>query len=599
MKKLLLGIFTASFLLSFFYTNAQNQTGYSLEATTNNSTISVTLNSPPYITKTVQPIVSESSITTIPTTTNIPYIPTIDGGLDQKTINPTGKTLWTVQLKGSTTYYIRIIEISGQTKKFLTNEVIVKTGSVGEIFFDEAKFKKIDTGIFTLSGNINKEKHRDIDPVPLSSISVSASFYDKKTKDLILQLNPAKPNNNGGYDFSIKSTSFNQNTFYNLKVSFDSNNGAHSEHTYTVDTGKGYIIPETGEARDNFFDKNSYRLLAPIPGMTALLDPALCQSEQYKNPGVICDINAFLNFLLSLAIGAAAVVLVVKIIISGYGYMTSDIPFVKARLKSGFVEALIGLVVALSAYLILNTINPRLVNNDVKVGVAEFSVDEVEDYNYSNEDYKSISTNYGVVDPECPQKLGSVVGEGVLDKPNIKNKICSVIEGGIITPKGITIHGTAGTNNSDSVLKGWITNNILWKKGIKSILIKGKSVDIAPSSAHFIVDKDGAISQTVRINRRSNHCGKCQKTGSTNTTSISIEIVMACVKECTSHTSKAVWENPTNSQVSSTASLINYLLERYPSINKNNDIYVHGEQASNRTYNEGRNTLDAVIPYLK
>ncbi|MBP6858159.1 MAG: hypothetical protein KBC11_03180 [Candidatus Pacebacteria bacterium] len=242
-----------------------------------------------------------------------------------------------------------------------------------EIFLGPVSY---DKNLKALIGSVLVDKHKDTDPIPLKEITVEAKILKTGTKEELLLLTPIKlSGGDGSFTFLIRQNILNTNTFYDAQISLKSTDGTNISKVYKFSTDKG-IIPETGEARDNFFDKNSYRLLAPIPGMTALLDPALCQSEQYKNPGVICDINAFLNFLLSLAIGAAAVVLVVKIIISGYGYMTSDIPFVKARLKSGFVEALIGLVVALSAYLILNTINPRLVNNDVKVGVAEFSVKE-------------------------------------------------------------------------------------------------------------------------------------------------------------------------------------------------------------------------------
>jgi lipoprotein-anchoring transpeptidase ErfK/SrfK len=108
--------------------------------------------------------------------------------------------------------------------------------------------------------------------------------------------------------------------------------------------------------------------------MTMLLDPELCREEQRRDPGQICDINAFLNFLLQLAIGAAAVVLVVRIIISGYGYMLTDVPYIKVKLKGQFIEAMIGLVVALSSYLILNTVNPKLVSNNINIKAINFEI---------------------------------------------------------------------------------------------------------------------------------------------------------------------------------------------------------------------------------
>ncbi|MEK7227949.1 MAG: hypothetical protein AAB681_01170 [Patescibacteria group bacterium] len=147
-----------------------------------------------------------------------------------------------------------------------------------------------------------------------------------------------------------------------------------AERGAIFNTDKGVVVPPTKKEVDDSFNRKSYRLLAPIPGMVALLDPELCQEQKITNPGQICDINAFLNFILKLIIGLAAVVLVVRLIIEGYSYMITDTPFKKAAAKGAFKEALIGLVIALSSYLILNTINPRLVNNDVTIGAAEFEV---------------------------------------------------------------------------------------------------------------------------------------------------------------------------------------------------------------------------------
>ncbi len=137
------------------------------------------------------------------------------------------------------------------------------------------------------------------------------------------------------------------------------------------------------------FDARSYRLLAPFPGLSVLLDPDLCQEQKLagKN-GQICDINEFLNYIFNLLVGLSAVALVLRLIYEGYQYIVTDIPFLKASAKGGFMEALGGLALALSAYLILNTLNPKLVQNDInvaKVGVGVEIVDiESPDYAYND-----------------------------------------------------------------------------------------------------------------------------------------------------------------------------------------------------------------------
>ncbi len=141
-----------------------------------------------------------------------------------------------------------------------------------------------------------------------------------------------------------------------------------------INTGDGVVA--TQRKIDLDLGKKSYRLLAPIPGMSMLLDPDLCIEKKEQDPTTICDINDFINFVLKLLIGLAAVVLVVRLIIEGYVYMTTDVLFLKAGAKKTFFDALLGLVVALASYLILNTINPKLVENSLDVPTSTFGVEE-------------------------------------------------------------------------------------------------------------------------------------------------------------------------------------------------------------------------------
>jgi len=259
-------------------------------------------------------------------------------------------------------------------------DTVLFGNNVSEIFYNKlgkSDFEKIGTNQYKLKGSIDATKHKSTDIVPLDTISVYAEFYDKKTNDLILKTPTISIKDDGSYLFDELNTNgvLNQNTDYGLRIIFSSSTGASATYEVKgVNTSKGYIIPETGKEAEDFLNKNSYRLLAPIPGMTMLLDPELCKLEQAKNPGEICDINAFLNFILQLAIGAAAVVLVVRIIISGYGYMLTDVPYIKVKLKGQFIEAMIGLVVALSSYLILNTVNPKLVSNNINIKAVNFEI---------------------------------------------------------------------------------------------------------------------------------------------------------------------------------------------------------------------------------
>lgn len=146
--------------------------------------------------------------------------------------------------------------------------------------------------------------------------------------------------------------------------------------TFTAD--KGYLIPgSVGEQLD--FNSRSYHLLAPLPGLSVLMDPDLCAEKKAKGEvpmDSICDVNGFLDYAFKLLIGAAAVILVLRLMYEGYVILTSDVPFIQAKSKEGFKTALLGLLLALSSYIILNTINPKLVNNTISIDSVSVGVDD-------------------------------------------------------------------------------------------------------------------------------------------------------------------------------------------------------------------------------
>jgi hypothetical protein len=107
-----------------------------------------------------------------------------------------------------------------------------------------------------------------------------------------------------------------------------------------------------------------------------LLTPCLVFAQQKYSPLIeipgVTDANAanqgfgaYVNFLYAASIGIAAFLAVIKIIISGVKYMTTDVVNSKSNAKGEITGALLGLLLILGAYMILNIINPRLVNPSV------------------------------------------------------------------------------------------------------------------------------------------------------------------------------------------------------------------------------------------
>src|SRR3989344_614376 len=79
------------------------------------------------------------------------------------------------------------------------------------------------------------------------------------------------------------------------------------------------------------------------------------------------NLGHYLNLLFKTLIGLAGGLSVLIITVSGLQYILSEIPGVKTSAKERITEAMVGLILALAAYLILYTINPDLVNLDLEL----------------------------------------------------------------------------------------------------------------------------------------------------------------------------------------------------------------------------------------
>ena len=99
----------------------------------------------------------------------------------------------------------------------------------------------------------------------------------------------------------------------------------------------------------------TYCLLAPLPGLGDSVDTTQ-------------GVGSYINVLIKITIGLISVLAVVMLVVGGIEYMVSNIAGEKASAKSRMTNAIFGLILMLSSYLILNTINPKLVN--LSVGIA-------------------------------------------------------------------------------------------------------------------------------------------------------------------------------------------------------------------------------------
>ncbi len=210
-------------------------------------------------------------------------------------------------------------------------------------------------------------------------IANNAAFTDsnKKTNNAIF--NSADGKFYSGVTFTKADIDIQPSKTYYVKafISHISASTTFATEALTIDT-KAANVATNQPGTIAPFKSRGYKPLAFIPGFTNLLPEDAQGNHRFpsaadcaENPGMqYCNFGDFLNFIIELAIALGAVMLVVKLVIHGYSYMTQDVPRLKMEAKTKITESLIGILLALTAYLILNTINPALVNNSITLEKA-------------------------------------------------------------------------------------------------------------------------------------------------------------------------------------------------------------------------------------
>ncbi len=106
------------------------------------------------------------------------------------------------------------------------------------------------------------------------------------------------------------------------------------------------------------FADDSYTLLAPIP----------LQGTQSGETKKVTEFDtSYVNGVIALVIGLTGVLAVIAIVIGGFQYVTAATLGGKSSGRDTIQNALIGLGLAISSYLILNSLNPALLNFDLSI----------------------------------------------------------------------------------------------------------------------------------------------------------------------------------------------------------------------------------------
>lgn len=185
-------------------------------------------------------------------------------------------------------------------------------------------------------------------------------------------------------------------------------------------SAKGTTVDPTG----NVVIDSDYTLLAPIGNLTVV----------DKTTGV----GDYLNIILMIAIGLCGALAVIMIVVRGVQYMGDESVFGKTEAKHHIMQAVLGLILALGAYAILNTINPNLVGGSLTFNSVEIELEATE----------SIGSS----------KYQEITGLKLLPPSQYDSKIRQVAktEGVPYCALRVTIQRESGSGGADRI--GWDSN---------------------------------------------------------------------------------------------------------------------------------------------
>lgn len=199
------------------------------------------------------------------------------------------------------------------------------------------------------------------------------------------------------------------------------------------------VLDATTKTCVNPSTKTTYKLLAPLPFMEG---PDQTIDTLYNKDTNPCPFGKYLNILIKLFLGIAGVLAVIMIVWGGIQYMTSELASSKEEGKKSITNAILGLLLALGAWLILNTINPDLLNVCLNnLPIAEITINPLYDRGFNDQKQANgesvrctpVTT---ATSPCTVEKLTTVFGA---ENAVAMSKICNMESGGTSIQSGTDI----------------------------------------------------------------------------------------------------------------------------------------------------------------
>lgn len=169
---------------------------------------------------------------------------------------------------------------------------------------------------------------------------------------------------------------------------------------------------------------NCYGLLEPLPGISRI------DGET--------TIGEYLNTLIRIAIGLLGLFAVIMIVVGGLQYMSTDAISGKSEGRDRITKALLGLLLALGSFTMLNTINPDLtvIDPNASVDLLDITVDGE----------GNIRANQ-FIEAESEDNVGATFQMGTLS-PEVE-AVAERIENGI-TISNINVRGDEGSTHGEA-----------------------------------------------------------------------------------------------------------------------------------------------------
>lgn len=317
----------------------------------------------------------------------------------------TNKNIEMARFSFSTTTAISEGEISGDKK-------VVDNSTVSDITINDVSVKTLEDGSgFTLNitgSDVPKDSSYQVVIWDSSGNTSSPAYIVPSTEKLVTKNDDGFLNIDATYSFSQITKSGKYSVLTKI-IKGGAEKTILEERTSEIEIDKEgkkaslkasdvYNVPNTAIP-----ESGVYKLLAPLPGIGTFFD--------YSQPDAF---QKLINQLIKLFFGIITVYAVLVTIYWGIVYMTTEKEFMKSESKTKITNAIIAIVLALSSYLILNTINPDLVNLNVGADKVNINVEGFQPM--SAAEYKNVTGKPLPTKPEILALADKLSKEQALDK---------------------------------------------------------------------------------------------------------------------------------------------------------------------------------------